>query len=101
MTVKSLIAGLSLLACSAAVTLPLQAAESTQQKVPSTFSSGELVVGDRAPAVYQRESEALHDWKKRGLRAPDEDSQWVKIKNQYVLVAITNGKIIELKPVKH
>lgn len=97
MTVKSLAAGLSLLAVCAAVVPLAQAAE---QKVPSTFSSGELVVGDRAPTVYQREDQALHDWKRRGLRAPEEDSQWVKVGDRYVLVAITSGKIIEVQPVK-
>ncbi|WP_421547159.1 RcnB family protein [Pseudomonas sp. QD4] len=77
-----------------------QAQEAADKSVSSTFNGRELVVGDRAPDLYQREVSAIHDWKKKGLKAPQEQSQWVQIKDQYVLVEITSGKILDMAPVK-
>ena len=100
MSVKPLIACLSLTACLSAMVPLAQAQEATDKSVSSTFNGRELVVGDRAPDLYQREVSALHDWKKKGLKAPQEQSQWVQIKDQYVLVEITSGKILDMAPVK-
>ena len=58
----------------------------------------EIKEGDKAPDEYKRKELALGDWKKRHLSAPDEDSQWVEIKDQYVLVNIPNGTIKQMVP---
>lgn len=100
MIVKPLIACLSLTASLSAMVPLAQAQEAADKSVSSTFNGRELVVGDRAPDLYQREVSALHDWKKKGLKAPQEQSQWVQIKDQYVLVEITSGKILDMAPVK-
>ena len=100
MTVKPLVACLSLVACLGAMAPLAQAQDAPDKSVSSTFNGRELVVGDRAPDVYQREVSAIKDWKKKGLKAPEEQSQWVQIKDQYVLVEITSGKILDMSPVK-
>jgi Ni/Co efflux regulator RcnB len=58
----------------------------------------EIKEGDKAPDEYKREALALKDWQKRHLSAPKENEQWVEIKDQYVLVNIPNGTIVEMKP---
>ncbi|WP_375139527.1 RcnB family protein [Pseudomonas capeferrum] len=60
----------------------------------------ELKVGDKAPDQYKRDELVVADWKAKGLTpAPEEGvSQWVRMGHQYVLVQITNGVILEIKP---
>lgn len=56
----------------------------------------EIKKGDKVPDEYKRKELALGDWKKRHLAAPDENEQWVEIKDKYVLVNIPNGTIKEM-----
>ena len=75
----------------------------TQRKKTSSRgvnSSRELVVGDRAPDVYQRSEKALANWKQKGLKAPKAQVQWVQINDKYMMVMITNGTIIDITPVE-
>lgn len=97
---KTLIASLALVAGIAGITPIVQAAETSNDTVQHSPTGGrELKVNDRAPDVYQREEKALKDWKKRGLKAPVEQAQWVQINDKYVMVMITNGTIVEIQPV--
>ena len=52
-----------------------------------------------APDIYQRSEKAI-DWKTKGLKKPVDQAQWVQINDQYVMVMITNGTIVEMKPVE-
>jgi Ni/Co efflux regulator RcnB len=56
----------------------------------------EIKEGDKVPDEYKRKELALGDWKKRHLAAPDENEQWVEIKDKYVLVNIPNGTIKQM-----
>ncbi|KUM43975.1 RcnB family protein [Pseudomonas sp. EpS/L25] len=61
----------------------------------------ELEEGGRAPRKYIRDDYVIKDWKKHGLEQPGEDSQWVKIGADYVLIKRSNGvidKIVKAKP---
>ncbi|MGE6319614.1 RcnB family protein [Pseudomonas oryzihabitans] len=60
----------------------------------------ELEEGGRAPRKYIRDEYVIKDWKKHGLEQPGEDSQWVKIGSDYVLIKRSNaviGKIVKAK----
>lgn len=97
---KSLIASLALVAGIAGITPIVQAAQTSSDTVQHSPTGGrELKINDRAPDVYQRSEKALGDWKKRGLKAPVEQAQWVQINDKYVMVMITNGTIVEIQPV--
>jgi len=54
------------------------------------------IEGDKAPDMYTREETALKDWKSKGLRAPEENAQWVDIKGTYVMVNRENSVIKEI-----
>jgi Ni/Co efflux regulator RcnB len=56
----------------------------------------EIKQGDKVPDEYKRKELALGDWKKRHLAAPDENQQWVEIKDKYVLVNIPNGTVKQM-----
>ncbi|WP_295463734.1 RcnB family protein [uncultured Pseudomonas sp.] len=61
----------------------------------------ELEEGGRAPRKYIRDDYVIKDWKKHGLEQPGEDSQWVKIGSDYVLIKRSNAvidKIVKAKP---
>ncbi|MFI8222613.1 RcnB family protein [Pseudomonas sp. NPDC085632] len=100
MNSKTLIASLALVAGIAGISPLVQAAQtSNEQAVQSPVSDRELKVNDRAPDIYQRSEKAI-DWKTKGLKKPVDQAQWVQINDQYVMVMITNGTIVEMKPVE-
>ena len=98
MTARKLFTTLALLGSVALVQLPAQAAESSV--VAPESPTRELKVHDKAPDLYKRDDMALRGWKEKGLSQPDEDSQWVKIQDNYVLIEITNGTIKKIVPAK-
>ena len=101
MNSKTLIASLALVAGFAGISPLVQAAQtSNEQAVQSPTSDRELKVNDRAPEMYQRKDKALQNWKAKGLKAPIEQAQWVQINDKYVMVMITNGTIVDIKPVE-
>lgn len=101
MNSKTLIASLALVAGIAGISPLVQAAQTSSNTVEhSPTGDRELTVGDRAPDVYQRSEKALNNWKQKGLKQPEDQSQWVQINDKYVLVKITNGTIMEIKPVE-
>ncbi|TKJ88426.1 hypothetical protein PkoCFBP13504_00225 [Pseudomonas koreensis] len=100
MNSKTLIASLALVAGIAGISPLVQAAQtSNEQAVQSPVSDRELKVNDRAPDIYQRSEKAITNWKQKGLKQPEPQAQWVQINDQYVMVMITNGTIVEMKPV--
>jgi Ni/Co efflux regulator RcnB len=60
----------------------------------------ELEEGGRAPRKYIRDDYVIKDWKKHGLEQPGEDSQWVKIGSDYVLIKRSNGVIDKIVKAK-
>lgn len=83
------------------VSVPTLAAEDTDASVQGDVTRNrELKVGDKAPDQFKRDDAALADWKAKGLPAPEKESHWVKMEKQYVLVQITNGVILDIKPAK-
>ncbi|MEN5315335.1 RcnB family protein [Pseudomonas koreensis] len=101
MNSKTLIASLALVAGIAGISPLVQAAQTSSDTVQhSPTGDRELKVGDRAPDVYQRNEKALKSWKQKGLKQPEDQSQWVQINDKYVLVKITNGTIMEITPVE-
>ncbi len=78
-----------------------QAGDTPQETVqPSSINARDLKEGDRAPDILMRKESAVSDWKKRGLKQPEEDSQWARVGNKFVLLKTTNGTILEITPVK-
>ncbi|TDR39310.1 nickel/cobalt transporter regulator [Pseudomonas brenneri] len=101
MKATSLIASLLVAASLSATSLTVQAEDNPQKTVePSNINTRDLKVGDRAPDILVRKESALGDWKKRGLKAPHDDSQWARVNDRYVLVKITNGTILDITPAK-
>jgi len=98
MTARKLFTTLALLGSVALVQLPAQAAEPSV--VAPESPTRELKVHDKAPDLYKRDDMALRGWKEKGLSQPDEDSQWVKMQDNYVLIEITNGTIKKIVPAK-
>ncbi|MFL1527495.1 RcnB family protein [Pseudomonas sp. O230] len=100
MNSKTLIASLALVAGLAGIS-PVVLADEPQKTVqPGVNNTRELVVGDRAPDVYQRSEKAIGNWKAKGLKAPKEQAQWVQINGKYMMVMITNGTIMDITPVE-
>ncbi|MDI3275366.1 RcnB family protein [Pseudomonas sp. AL03] len=96
---KTLIASLALVAGIAGISPIVQADDPPQKTVqPGANNSRQLVVGDRAPDVYQRSEKALVNWKQEGLKAPKAQAQWVQINDKYMMVMITNGTIVDITP---
>lgn len=80
----------------------VQAAETAAPavQIPGT-DTGEFKVGDKIPDHFRRPAEEVKDWKARGLSAPDEDkSHWVRIKDRYVLVQLSNSVIEKIVPIR-
>jgi Ni/Co efflux regulator RcnB len=101
MNCQTLIAALAITAGVAGITPIVQAAESPQKTVqPGVNNSRELVIGDRAPDIYQRSEKALANWQAKGLKAPKDQAQWVQINDKYMMVMITNGTIVDITPVE-
>ncbi|MDF9769366.1 Ni/Co efflux regulator RcnB [Pseudomonas rhodesiae] len=67
---------------------------------PSNINARDLKEGDRAPDMLMRKESAVTDWKKRGLKQPEEESQWTRVGDKFVLLKTTNGTILEITPVK-
>jgi Ni/Co efflux regulator RcnB len=98
---KSLIVGLTILGCVSLTSVSVQAAEAPEQKVESSKDNlRDLEKGSRVPEKFQRPGEAIKDWQAKGLHAPAEQSQWVKINDKYVQVQTTNGQITDIVPIK-
>ncbi|MGC6370604.1 RcnB family protein [Pseudomonas sp. K2I15] len=98
---KSLVACLLVAASLSAASLTVQAADSPQKTVqPSNINTRDLKAGDRAPDILMRKESAVADWKKHGLKQPEEDSQWARVNDKYVLLKTTNGTILDVTPVK-
>ncbi|MDO8707217.1 MULTISPECIES: RcnB family protein [Pseudomonas] len=101
MNSKSLIAALAIAAGVAGISPLVQADEPAAKTVqPGVNNTRELVVGDRAPDMYQHTDKALRNWKAKGLKAPKEQAQWVQINDKYMMVMITNGTIVDITPVE-
>lgn len=101
MKIQSLVAGVLLAASLSTVSVVAQAGDTPQETVqPSTINSRDLKEGDRAPDMLMRKDAAVSDWKKRGLKQPEEDSQWARVGDKFVLLKTTNGTILEITPVK-
>jgi Ni/Co efflux regulator RcnB len=56
--------------------------------------------GDKAPDMYTRDETAVKDWKSKGLRAPEDNAQWVNINGTYVMVNRENSVIKEIHSAK-
>jgi nickel/cobalt homeostasis protein len=98
---KTIIAALALAAGVAGISPIVQADDPPQKTVqPGVNNTRELVVGDRAPDVYQRSEKALSNWKQKGLKAPKAQAQWVQINDKYMMVMVTNGTIVDITPVE-
>jgi hypothetical protein len=101
MNSKTLIAALAIAAGVAGINPIVQADDPAAKTVqPGVNNTRELVVGDRAPDMYQRTEKALRNWKAKGLKAPKEQAQWVQINDKYMMVMITNGTIVDITPVE-
>ncbi|MBK5351427.1 RcnB family protein [Pseudomonas sp. TH41] len=101
MNSKTLIASLALVAGIAGISPIVQADDPAQKTVqPGVNNARNLVVGDRAPEVYQRSEKALVNWKQKGLKAPKDQAQWVQINDKYMMVMITSGTIMDITPVE-
>ena len=98
---KSLIASLLVATSLSTVSFVVQAGDTPQETVqPSNINARDLKEGDRAPDILMRKESAISDWKKRGLKQPEEESQWARVGDKYVLLKTTNGTILEITPVK-
>ncbi len=98
---KTLIAGLVILGCVSVASFAAQAEDAPTQTIqPSKDNMRDLEKGDRAPEKFQRPEAAIKDWKQKGLKAPADQSQWVRINNKYVQVQTTNGQITDIAPIK-
>lgn len=97
---KTLIASLALVAGMAGVSSIVQADEPQKTVQPGVTNKRELVVGDRAPDIYMRSEKAIGNWKAKGLKAPEEEAQWVQINGKYMMVKTTNGTIVDITPVE-
>ncbi|MHC8286237.1 RcnB family protein [Pseudomonas sp. XS1P51] len=98
---KTLIASLALVAGLAGINPIVQADDLPQKTVQTGVNnSRELMVGDRAPDVYQRSEKALANWKAKGLKAPKNQARWVQINDKYAMVEISTGRILAITPVE-
>jgi len=98
---KSLFACVLVAASLSAASFVVQAGDTPQETVqPSNINARDLKEGDRAPDMLMRKESAVKDWKERGLKQPEEESQWARVGDKYVLLKTTNGTILEITPVK-
>ncbi|ROM56980.1 hypothetical protein BK649_02005 [Pseudomonas canadensis] len=101
MKAKSLIASLLVATSLSTASFIVQAGDTPQETVqPSSINTRDLKEGDRAPDMLMRKESAVSDWKQRGLKQPEEDSQWTRVGDKFVLLKTTNGTILEITPVK-
>ena len=98
---KTLVACVLVAASLSTASVVVQAGDTPQETVkPSSINTRDLKEGDRAPDILVRKESAISDWKKRGLKQPEEDSQWARVGDKFVLLKTTNGTILEITPVK-
>ncbi|WP_300634806.1 RcnB family protein [Pseudomonas sp.] len=98
---KSLFACVVVAASLSTASFVVQAGDTPQETVqPSSINTRDLKEGDRAPDMLMRKESAVRDWKKRGLQKPEDESQWTRVDDRYVLLKTTNGTILEITPVK-
>ena len=98
---RSLVASLLVVASLSTASFVVQGGDIPQEAVkPSSINTRDLKEGDRAPDILMRKESAVTDWKKRGLKQPEQDSQWARVGNRFVLLKTTNGTILEITPVK-
>ncbi|MFJ2365972.1 RcnB family protein [Pseudomonas sp. NPDC087697] len=95
LTILALFAGLTVVCPMALADDPVQASVQA-----SPINARNLQVGDHAPDIYRRYDKALADWKSRGLKTPQSQSQWVQINDKYMLVHTTNGQILAVMPIE-
>ncbi len=95
------LAAMAVLASLAVVCPMVLAADPLQTIVQAApINARNLQVGDPAPDVYKRSDKALADWKSRGLKTPQSQSQWVQVNDKYMLVQTTNGQILAITPIE-
>ena len=51
--------------------------------------------GDRLPDQYWQTQYVVTDWRGHHLRLPGHGRHWVRVNNQYILVAIGSGLIVD------
>ncbi len=51
--------------------------------------------GDRLDRAYRGQGYYVTDWRMRHLRRPPRGYRWVRVNDQYLLVAITTGIILD------
>lgn len=101
MNLKTLMACAAVMTCLMGASLSAQAAEPASGKTVQAENTNEhYKVGDTAHDLYKQERVGIKDWQKKGLKAPQENTQWVQISNKYVLVNTDSGKILDIEPVK-
>lgn len=99
MTTSKLLPRLALAAL-CALSVPAFAAETGAKEESVTLDrpgngDHEIKEGDKVPDSYKRQELAI-DPAEHGLKQPDENEQWVEIKDKYVRVNIPNGTIVEM-----
>lgn len=101
MNSRSLLSALILGTSLSYLSVPAIAAEPSEESIqePETRNR-EVEVGDKVPDQYKRDDAAFAGWKAKGLPEPKKESHWVKMGDHYVLVQITNGVILDIKPAK-
>lgn len=55
-----------------------------------------LYQGNRLPPEYRNRKHVVNDWRARRLSAPPRGHQWVKVDNDYVLMAAATGLIAQI-----
>lgn len=56
----------------------------------------DLHKGNRLPAAYRSKQHVVNDWRARRLSPPPRGHQWVKVDNDYVLMAAATGLIAQI-----
>ncbi|MFT4197793.1 MAG: RcnB family protein [Pseudoxanthomonas sp.] len=49
--------------------------------------------GDRLPDRYRGDGYVVNDWRGQGLQAPPEGHRWVRVGDEFLLVAVATGII--------
>ncbi|WP_285423473.1 RcnB family protein [Pseudomonas sp. efr-133-TYG-103a] len=100
MNLKTLMACAAIATCLSGTSLMAQAQTASNASVQAEHTNQRYKVGDTAPDLYKEERVGIKDWQDKHLTAPAEDSQWVMINDKYVLVNVSDGKILDIAPVK-
>ncbi|CAJ0992670.1 RcnB family protein [Sodalis praecaptivus] len=62
-----------------------------QRKASHAFHQGHAL-----PRQYRTKQYQVDDWRARGLKAPPSGHRWVRVNNDYILIAITTGVITSI-----